>query len=493
MKRTTPLLPNKYLRTIFALALCWLCTIANAQTNSSHLTLSYCIDPDWMPYEAIRNGEHVGISSDYISLLAASTGYQLELFITKSWQESLESLARGDCDFIAMLNKTPARERTMVFTDTFFTASNVLVAKTGTNVVHGYDAMDGKVLAVVRGYRHDEYINRYYPHIPLVQFDTEMAAIQAVADGHADVAVGSLLAVNSLIYTHGLNSLQVIGLAQPHDMLRIGVSRRLGQGTSTFPLSSNELVARFNTAIADISELQHVQIYRKWNNVKYVERTNYRVFLWPLASVLLILFGVIWRNRTVAAHNLKLTRANAELERLQEQLVEKNRNLEFLSIHDPLTGLYNRNFMLQRAEEAVNAFERFKLPVSLIVMDVDRFKSINDKFGHSVGDRVLVEISKLAQRSLREVDIVSRWGGEEFLVICPNTDEKEASVLAERIRSRCEANTIPPVQVPITCSFGIAEIQQGDDFSSWFDNADKCLLRAKSEGRNRVVCNDDIG
>ena len=491
MKLRVLTLKSKLIRLLSVTVLCGLCFVSAAQNEENLTTLKYCIAPDRMPYEAILNGEHVGISSDYIDLLAESTGYNFELYATSTWQESLESVARGDCHFIAMLNKTPSRERSMLFTDAYFTSSNVLVAETGTNVVHGYGAMEGKVLAVVKGYRHDEYINRYYPHIPILRFDTEMAAVQAVADDHADVAVASLLAVNSLIYTQGLNNVQVIGLAQPHDMLRIGVSRRLGQ-LSDVNISDKQLVEQFNTAISEISELKHVQFYRKWDNVKYVEQTNYKVFLWPLSIIFLLLIGVVWRNRTVALHNLNLTRANAELECLQEQLVEKNRNLEFLSIHDQLTGLYNRNFMLQRAEEAVNAYERFKLPVSLIVMDIDLFKNINDQFGHSVGDKVLVEISKIAQKSLREVDIVSRWGGEEFLVICPNTDEADARILAERIRSRCESEIIPPVQLPVACSFGVAEIQLGDDFSNWFDNADKCLLRAKGEGRNRIVCYAEV-
>ena len=447
-------------------------------------TLSYCIDPDWMPYEAIRNGVHVGISYDYLKLIAEISNLKVKLKRTESWDESLRLARQGDCHFLPMLNKSPLREQFLVFTDSYFTSSNVLVSKSGSSVIHGYEAINNKVLGVIRGYRHEEYLRRYYPHIELERFDTEKDVLQALSDGRIDISVGSLLAVNSHIQQVGFGNIQVIGLAQPHDQLRIGIARNLNLGKPG-GLTSEKLVERLNRAISEISEQSHVEIFREWNNIKYIEHTDYKVFLWPIILLSVITGMLAWRTRSIAALNRSLEESNIELEKLQKQLVEKNRSLEFLSIHDHLTGLFNRNFMLQRAEEAVNAFERFTQPVSLIVMDVDHFKVINDRYGHNEGDKILQQIAKATLGCLREVDLIGRWGGEEFLILCPNSDSQAAKVLAERIKEALHA-VRTGMGEKVTCSFGVAELCTGDDFSVWFDNADKSMYRAKNAGRNQI-------
>lgn len=458
--------------------------VENSHSPESLINLSYCVDPDWMPYEAIRNGVHVGISYDYITLIAEKANIQLDLKRTTSWKESLSLVEQGICHFLPLLNKSPARDVFLLFTSSYFTSPNVLVARTGSSVIHGYEAINNKVLGVVKGYRHEEYVRRYYSHIEMKRFDTEISVMQALSEGKVDLSVGSLLAVNSHIQKDGLNNIQVIGLAQPHDQLRIGVSRNL-QVPGNTNLTAELIVERFNRAIAEISEQSHVDIYRQWNNVKYIEHTDYKVFLWPIVLLLVFIGMLLWRTRSIAALNRSLESSNAKLEKLQTQLVDKNRSLEFLSIHDHLTGLYNRNFMVQRAEEAVHAFERFKQPVSLVIMDVDYFKAINDQYGHSTGDRVLQELAKISQSCLREVDLIARWGGEEFLILCPNSDAQAARVLAERIMDALKEMRTG-LDDEITCSFGVAELRTGEEFSVWFDNADKSMYRAKNAGRNQI-------
>jgi diguanylate cyclase (GGDEF)-like protein len=360
----------------------------------------------------------------------------------------------------------------------------VLVAQTGSSILHGYESITEQVLGVVRGYRHEEYLRRYYPHISTISFETERESLRALSMGKVDLSVGSLLAVNSHIQQEGFDNIQVIGLAQPHDQLRIGVSRNIDSDLLD-GVSVEDVVTRINKAIAMIPESSHVDIFRQWNNVKYVENTDYKIFVWPTLIMAVFAIMLAWRARSVSSLNDSLAESNAELEKLQEQLVEKNRNLAFLSIHDSLTGLFNRNFILQRAEEAVNAFERFKQPVCLIVMDVDHFKRINEKYGHSTGDRLLKVIAEASSRSLREVDLIARWGGEEFLILCPYSDSEAAIVLVERIQQAMQDVKLG-IPERITCSFGIAELRTGEDFSTWFDNADKSMYRAKQAGRNQL-------
>lgn len=460
---------------------------ANDLRNST-VTVTYCVDPDWMPYEGIRNGVHVGISYDYLQLVSKFAQLDLKFLATSSWQESLDMIATGECHLTPMLNRSPSREQIMGFSQSYFTSSNVLVGATGSEVFHGYEGIQEQLVAVVRGYRQAEYLRRYYPSIPLRDFDNEQQALLALSEGKVDLAVGSLLAVNSLIHDNGMSNIQVIGLAQPHDQLRFGVSKIVDSGLAPASISMVELIGRLNRAIEQIYEQQHVNIYRQWNNVKYIENTDYRMLVWPSVVLLLITAMVLWRNRSIASYSRALAKSYQELENLQQQLLEKNRTLEFLSIHDHLTKLYNRNFISQRAAEAVQSHERFKQPVSLIIMDIDHFKRFNDRYGHSIGDDVLVAVADVAKNNLREVDHIGRWGGEEFVIMCPNSDLDAAHILAERIRITVEKIQIAGVSEPVTCSFGIAQLVAKMDFTDWFDAADQCMLSAKSSGRNRIVC-----
>ncbi|WP_100658255.1 GGDEF domain-containing protein [Alteromonas flava] len=460
---------------------------AFATSGSQSTTLRYCVDPNWMPYEAIRNNVHIGISADYLRLLEEYSSFQFDLVATDSWTQSLSYIEEGKCDLLPMLNRTQGRERLLLFSETYFTASNVLVAPVGSTVVQGYEAITDQLVGVVEGYRQSEYLSRYYPHIEQRRFNNEAEVLQALADDTISLAVGSLLAVNALIQNNGLNNIQVVGLAQPHDQLRVGVARNLALTIGATTISAEQIVAEIDAAIAAIPESAHVNIYRQWNNVKYIEHTDYYFYAWPLAVLMMVIVGMVWRYRVVHQYTQTLAMKNQELECLQKALLEKNKSLEFLSIHDPLTTLYNRNFMLQRAEEAINTFERFKQPVSIIVMDVDHFKTINDRYGHGVGDRVLVELAQLAQRCLREVDLIARWGGEEFLIMCINSDEEAAKVLAQRITDALRKAPLASIQIPLTCSFGVAQLNEGEDFSTWFDNADRCMFSAKRNGRNQII------
>ncbi|MCP9761030.1 GGDEF domain-containing protein, partial [Aquitalea sp. S1-19] len=162
-----------------------------------------------------------------------------------------------------------------------------------------------------------------------------------------------------------------------------------------------------------------------------------------------------------------------------------NKQLELLSITDRLTGLFNRMKLdATLASESMRA-QRSGQPFSLIMIDVDYFKNTNDVHGHQTGDSVLVEIAQLLQSSTRKTDVVGRWGGEEFLIICPHTDSAGAYQLAENLRKKIQDFKFSVVGHK-TASFGVASFQienQGQDIVS---RADAALYAAKERGRNRV-------
>jgi two-component system cell cycle response regulator len=162
-----------------------------------------------------------------------------------------------------------------------------------------------------------------------------------------------------------------------------------------------------------------------------------------------------------------------------------------LAITDALTGLHNRRYMERHIGTLVEQAASRDQPLALLMLDVDHFKVINDSYGHDAGDEVLREFALRIRKSIRGLDLACRYGGEEFLVIMPETDMSAAALVAERLR-RGIASEAFAIQggaraIDVTISVGIAALRGGDDPGSVLKRADEALYRAKRDGRNRVV------
>lgn len=171
---------------------------------------------------------------------------------------------------------------------------------------------------------------------------------------------------------------------------------------------------------------------------------------------------------------------NQELELLKSEMIIKNQELNLLSITDALTKIYNRRKINEKLEEEFSQAKRYGTKFAVILMDIDWFKTINDNYGHQVGDYVLYDIAQLMKNSLRETDNIGRWGGEEFLAVLTNTNAEEGYVLAERIRGRI-ADYRFENDKQLTCSFGITEYAENDSVEELVKRADDALYLAKKD------------
>ncbi len=187
---------------------------------------------------------------------------------------------------------------------------------------------------------------------------------------------------------------------------------------------------------------------------------------------------------------LARVRIHHKLKKLQDELREKNAQLEALAVTDALTGLPNRRHLMKRLEEEVARVKRFEQPLSLLMMDVDHFKLVNDTYGHAMGDEVLRNMGALLKQSIRATDLAARFGGEEFTVLLPNTDLEGAVQAAEGLRLKFEASShaLEGQIIQKTMSLGAACLTPADDRSpeALLKAADEALYRAKHGGRNRV-------
>lgn len=202
------------------------------------------------------------------------------------------------------------------------------------------------------------------------------------------------------------------------------------------------------------------------------------IFQGPLQCFFLahpLLFGVLFGILGTIRHE-----KDAEIRNLVAELRE-------LSRQDPLTGLANRRHFIQVFAEEAARTNRQNLPMSIIFLDLDFFKKINDTHGHQMGDTVLREVSRSMQRQCRPYDTAARWGGEEFVILLPACDETKAAACAERIRCGVAAGCSEEIPFPVTISAGVARYAAGDSLERLTERADQALYCAKQTGRNRVV------
>lgn len=169
--------------------------------------------------------------------------------------------------------------------------------------------------------------------------------------------------------------------------------------------------------------------------------------------------------------------------------------LQELAITDGLTGLYNHKYFHQRLDEELARVKRYFTDLSLILFDIDNFKQLNDNYGHPIGDKLLLQLSKLVKNTLREVDIFARYGGEEFIIILPETNISGAEIMAERIRKTVESNKFIIEKLPdgekeeisMTISIGVSSFKEGMKKDELIEFADKSLYMAKRGGKNKVI------
>jgi len=213
------------------------------------------------------------------------------------------------------------------------------------------------------------------------------------------------------------------------------------------------------------------------------ERLAWRVGLGSL--LLLLLVGAVAVRYVRVSHALRAEMARRQL--AENELRASNAQLEALATTDRLTRVWNRRKFEMTIESEIGRAQRYGGTFALLFFDLDHFKAINDSFGHAIGDEVLCEVARRVQDTLRESDMLARWGGEEFALLLPNTSLDDAHVLAEKLRAMLADHPFAKVG-HMTASFGVTCLRPNDTHDQLMRRADRALYRAKFLGRNRVVC-----
>ena len=240
---------------------------------------------------------------------------------------------------------------------------------------------------------------------------------------------------------------------------------------SVIMMSGLILMAMFY--VADVSIMHVLPLFVAWDEAYATMTKMHLGYNWVISTVgvSLIILSILYFNRT-----------------LYPKIMALEKELRLQASTDSLTRIYNRSKFDEILSIELQRAKRYGTSMSLIAFDIDHFKAVNDTYGHLLGDYALKTVVGLAQKAVRSVDYLARWGGEEFMIILPEAELEKAETLAERIKDKIENHDFGEIG-KVTVSFGVAQFRASDTEETLIKRTDDALYRAKSNGRNRVeVC-----
>lgn len=414
----------------------------------------------WEPFNVLENGKLVGIGIDYWQYVKNELGLKTECKIAKTFDEVLKSIKEKNADINIATAKTKDREKYALFSKSYASFPIVIATRNDIGFIPDMEFLKDKTIAVGKDYTASKLLKEHYPDFKIIETKDINTALEMVCDGKAYAAIDMLPVIAYKINKYSFANLKISGKTPWNFDVRFMVRKDL-----------KDLIPLLNKAIDHIPKDERDNIYKKWISVHYQKgiskKTVFILFVATFVVLLLIAGWVIHLKKEIARREL-----------LEEEL-------EKLATVDKLTSIYNRYKTDLSLEEQIEIAKRYKRPLSIIFFDIDHFKNINDMYGHRQGDEVLKELSRFISNHLRKSDIFGRWGGEEFLIILPETPKNEAIKLAEKLREHIQKHDFGKIG-QLTCSFGVTTLKEGDNSETVILRVDKKLYKAKQNGRNRV-------
>ncbi len=352
-------------------------------------SFTMCVGPDFMPFEDIENGKYVGLAADLIKIISQNIHVPFLLQPTKNWLETMGKARRRECDIVSFLLETPKRSKFLNFTRPYFNEPFAIATTKDKAYVRDVKDILSEKVALVRGYAYVEILQKKYPQLDIVEVDSIEQGLLMLSNREIYAYLDGLNVIGYKIQQHGYQHIKVSGKFSSVWNMRIGSRKDM-------PLMQSIL----NKGIQSISLEDRKRIRNKWLKVTYDYRFDYKVIIMILLLASSLFLAMLIR---------------------QKSLKDRNKELERLSETDKLTKLSNRRKLDQYLQHYIDRFERYQESFSILMIDIDYFKLFNDEFGHLIGDKVLIAVASLLELNSRKIDIIGRWGGEEFLIICPNT------------------------------------------------------------------------
>ena len=433
----------------------WTARERNYMEEKQKITM--CVDPEWLPLEAIREGNHIGIAADVFDLFQKRLPIPITLVNTQTWVESLEKAKARECDIFSLASETPDRKHYMDFTSSYLDLPIVMVTRMDKPFIETIEQVKKEKIGIVSGYAFTELLRNKIKGIHIVEVASLHEGLKQVENGNLYGYIDNLMVISPLIQKQFTGLLKISA--------RLDEDLKLAVGTRNDEPVLQDI---FEKLVSHIKEKELQGIYNNWISVEYQKGFDYRLF-WE------IMIGVF----AVAAMSLFYS----------YKLQKHNKKLREISVTDPLTRLYNRFKINKILALQYASLLRYGNDCGIIFLDIDYFKKVNDMHGHTVGDDILVEFSNVLKNNVREMDAVGRWGGEEFLIVCPNigiiSTEKMTQKLLQKICTHSFSHGLT-----LSASFGVGSLRQELSVVENIEHVDKALYQAKSLGRGRIEIAD---
>lgn len=431
-----------------------------------HPVIRIGVDRAYAPVEFVNEqGQYSGITPEFLDFISQRTGLEFVPSLHLKWPEVLAEFKAHRQDVLPAVIETEERKAYMNFTQAYLKFPMVVATRDGVPYIANFNQLRSKTIAVVKNYAAHEKLHSVFPDVALKLVDNAKEGLEAVANGDVFGYVDNVAVIGYHIKKYGLTNLQISGEMPFHANIAMGVRQ-------DWP----ELLSIFQKVLQQIPKPRYVEMTNSWLQINYKKEYSWTQLLLILAPVLLLLAVFIFFNR--------------KLRHTQDELRASNEKLSVLSVTDHLTGIYNRQYLDQVLDAEVERVDRYHSKLSLVMMDLDDFKRVNDTCGHLVGDEVLVKSVETIHHLVRKTDTFGRWGGEEFILICPETDLHQASQLAEKVRAAIETTEFSQ-DIRLTFSLGVAQYHAGESVNECVDRADRNLYRAKRNGKNQVSASED--
>lgn len=426
-----------------------------------------CVDPDWYPFERITaGGMYEGIGADLVSLVAERLGMDLVLVPTADWKASVEYAKAGSCDILPFLNKSPARDEWLIFTEPYFTDANVIITREEHDYIPNLAGLRGETVALPEGTSVEERVRSDYPHLQVITTATEADAFALVEQKKADLTLRSLTIAAYTIKKDGWFNLKIAGEVPAYaNRLRIGV-------VSDKPLLREIL----DKGVATITAEDVHSIVNRHVSITVAHRVDYALIIRiSTAFAVIFILGALWAF---------------QLRALNQKLLEATHKLQHMADYDNLTQLPNRALFTDRLRQSLLLLRRSNAALAVLFVDLDGFKQVNDRFGHEAGDLVLAEAARRIRTSIRESDTAARIGGDEFVVLVNFVNSRES---IEKVAAKICSRIADPFEFDgemalITASIGIAFYpDHGETEAELLKNADSAMYRMKKSGKNGVA------
>ena len=438
--------------------------------------LKLCIAPNWFPIEGLNDkNEHVGMGADIKNIIASKLNKDITIVKTDSFSNTLKSAKEKKCNLVSLVKSTSDRKKYLNFTKTLYNIPYVVVTKKDKFFINDFKEIEKNIFAVVKDYAIESDLKKFYPNTKIKTVKSVEEGLKLVQENKVYGYIDAIPAIGYIIDKNEMYDLKIVGKLPMGYDLSYGVDK-----------DDLKLLNIINKTIEEINSEEKNRIYRKWIAVQQEKVVDYKL-IWQIVIIasLLILMISYWSSKLLKAKN-EIEKTNKLLEQAKNEIEKKNKELNITVDTDNLTKLLSRRKIDGILENEINRCERFNHTFTVTILDIDYFKAVNDTYGHNIGDEVLIEFANVLKSQIRKTDFVGRWGGEEFVIVLPETNKESAVILLEKIRQEIESHTFKTVKTK-TASFGVSQFQKGDTVNTIIKRADNALYEAKNQGRNRVV------